>query len=97
MAFCFHLNPSSTLHGPKTGHTDTLTSKEKRSAPLMHMLLAPVAAKQVNHGGREEARTSLYSVAVTSLRILNTVRQQGSDIGLEKNQVINIPDTISCR
>lgn len=63
----------------------------------MHMLLAPVAAKQVNHGGREEARTSLYSVAVTSLRILNTVRQQGSDIGLEKNQVINIPDTISCR
>lgn len=29
----------------------------------MHMLLAPVAAKQVNHGGREEARTSLYSVA----------------------------------
>lgn len=46
---------------------------------------------------KKPERPCTLSHTVTSLRILNTVRQQGSDIGLEKNQVINIPDTMSCR
>lgn len=89
---CFHPNLSSMLHPPQTENSDTFWhSKNKRSAPLMHMHLVPVAAKQVNHGGTEEGRTSLSSLntpcpdqLVTSLRILNTVTQQGSDIELDK-------------